>query len=191
MSGRSSRTTALRAPNARLALATELRWPAGSVLRVVSVVEPAVTYIGPPALAAPVLASEVEAQTTSFHQEGASQAVDGLRGDDRVVEAVVLRGRVATVLVDDAARLDADLVIAGSRGQGKWRAHPCDALRLAGEQSGPRVGEASSQRGDRGWPRLLGSWRVPGSRTRDSDSASRRSLPLATRTGPPRAARLS
>jgi nucleotide-binding universal stress UspA family protein len=101
-----------------LALAATSRWPAGSTLTVAAVVEPAVmrTGLAPGAI---VPAPEIDAEVTKLHQEHVSEAARRLRGTGQQSEGVVLHGRPATALVDEATRSAADLVIAGSRGHGR------------------------------------------------------------------------
>ena len=67
---------------------------------------------------APVVASQAEADVAALAQEDIPGVVDRLASVDRRVEGAVLRGRPASVLVDEANRFNADLVIGGSRGHG-------------------------------------------------------------------------
>lgn len=102
-----------------IALAGALPWPSESKLRVANVVEPVlphytgVRHVGrvPPPEFDPLMIEQREAQV--------SDAVGRLGRDGRSAEGVVLRGRPATVLVDEASRFGADLVIGGSRGRGR------------------------------------------------------------------------
>ena len=55
---------------------------------------------------------------TELRQRQVSDAAAKLSTDGRQVEGVVLRGWPATMLIDQAARFEADLVMAGSRGYG-------------------------------------------------------------------------
>ncbi len=100
-----------------VALAAALNWPAGSELRLVAVVEPAWTHVGPPPGIVP--APEVDAAIAGMHEERVASASRALAAAERETTGVVLYGRPATVLVDEAASFAADLVVAGSRGQGR------------------------------------------------------------------------
>ena len=61
---------------------------------------------------------EVDAEITAYRLEQVTNAARSLRSADRMVEGIVLRGRPAIVLVDEASRFGADLLMAGSRGHG-------------------------------------------------------------------------
>ena len=100
-----------------IALAAGVDWPAGSSLRVVSVVEPAVLQLMPwtmGATAPQALASDALA----YVQADQTAVVGRLSTPDRVVDAVLARDRPASGLVDQAREFSADLVIVGSRGHG-------------------------------------------------------------------------
>ncbi|HET8784088.1 MAG TPA: universal stress protein [Candidatus Limnocylindrales bacterium] len=101
-----------------LALADAIRWPAGTTLRIVTVIEPPLLYLGPP-LGGPVVVPEIDEDLTAYAQELASDAARRLRSDRRTVETVVLHGRPGSALVEEAERSAADLVICGSRGHGR------------------------------------------------------------------------
>lgn len=100
-------------------LATSIAWPAGSSLRVVTVIEPSAVMVGAPwAPGGFSLSSEIEAQAHAYVEERLAEVGERLAGPDRTVEGVALRGRPASVIVDDAAGFDANLIIVGSRGHG-------------------------------------------------------------------------
>ncbi len=94
------------------ALAASLDWPGGSVAQVLAVASPS------PALAAldPTF-SPLEEQRVRLdrvvNDAAAMLALAGL-----TVEMTVLPGRPASVIVDEAGRFRADIVIVGSRGHG-------------------------------------------------------------------------
>ncbi len=100
-----------------VALARNVRWPAGSTIRIIAVVESALLYT-PPVPSAPVVASRIEAEVAAAAEEGLQAAAGTLASAERTVEAAVLRGRPASVLLEDAGRFGADLLITGSRGRG-------------------------------------------------------------------------
>lgn len=103
-----------------IALAGALRWPVGSTLRVVGVVEPAYLHARPP-LGDTIAASELDDRSLAAANEAVTAAAASLRADRRIAEAVALLGRPGTAILEAAARFDADLVVVGSRGHGPVR----------------------------------------------------------------------
>ena len=100
-----------------VALAEAIDWPAGSMIRVVSVMEPTTLQLLPwpmGAAAPPFLEQDVIA----YIEAEQSTVVGRLSAPDRVVDSVLLRDRPASGLVDQAREFAADLVIVGSRGHG-------------------------------------------------------------------------
>lgn len=102
-----------------LGLAGGIPWPAGTTLRIVTVIEPPLLYLGPPLGAETVIAAELDEDLTAYAQEHVSDAARRLRSGGRTVEGIVLHGRPASTLVEEATRSRADLVICGSRGHGQ------------------------------------------------------------------------
>ncbi|HET9456659.1 MAG TPA: universal stress protein [Candidatus Limnocylindrales bacterium] len=101
-------------------LATSVEWPSDSTIRVAGVVEPPLVLPGVPWAGAGVaVAPEVDAQMAAHLEAQVAEAVRRLRSTGAGVEGAVLRGRPATVLVDEAGAFGADLVVAGSRGHGE------------------------------------------------------------------------
>jgi len=100
-----------------VALAEGLDWPAGSMVRVVSVMEPTAIPLLP--WSGGIADSQVIEHEALAYVEAEQAAVVGrLTAPDRTVDAVLLRGRPASGLVDQAREFAADLVIVGSRGHG-------------------------------------------------------------------------
>jgi nucleotide-binding universal stress UspA family protein len=100
-------------------LAHSIDWPSGSVIRVATVVEPLDVVFGAPW--AGRLAGEVEAIGADLERHGEAvleQAARGLVREGVELEQVILRGRPATALVDEARTADVDLIMLGSRGHG-------------------------------------------------------------------------
>jgi universal stress protein E len=93
-----------------LRLTLVLGWPEGSTLTVASVIEPYEMRIG--------LAPEVDEAIREAAHERVRAAADRLASGDRRTEPVVLHGRVASALVDEATRLEVDLLVTGSHGHG-------------------------------------------------------------------------
>ena len=98
-----------------VALAKGIDWPAGSMVRVVSVVEPATLPQWSTGAATPEL-QERDALAQVVAEQAA--VVGRLSAPDCTVDAVLLRDRPASGLVDQAREFAADLVIVGSRGHG-------------------------------------------------------------------------
>ena len=102
-----------------LRLADSVDWPADSTLRIAAVIEPTLLFVGAPMAGGfDIPSPEVDAQITAYQQEQVTKAARSLRSADRTVEGIVLRGRPATALIDEATRFGADLVMGGSRGHG-------------------------------------------------------------------------
>src|SRR3954468_11460654 len=102
-----------------LRLADSLEWPPDSTLRIASVIEPTLLFVGAPTAGGlDIPPPEVDAEITSHQEDLVTEAAARLRSAGRTVEAVVLRGRPATALVEEATRVGADLAIGGSRGHG-------------------------------------------------------------------------
>lgn len=96
------------------------RWPPGSTVRVVPVVEPSVA-MGPAAPFTParlVVSPEIEAQILHYLNGELERVLGLLRASGLDADGEVLRGRPATIVIEEANRLAADLVVAGSCGHG-------------------------------------------------------------------------
>jgi nucleotide-binding universal stress UspA family protein len=103
-----------------VALLAGMRWPPGSAVRVVGVVEPSAALV-PVAPFTPgrlVSSPEIEHQIVDHLESELARAVRRLEGSGLAAEGDVLRGRPATVLIDEAQRFTADVLVAGSRGHG-------------------------------------------------------------------------
>jgi len=96
------------------ALAAHLSSPAGSVVRIVHAIEPmtAVTAFAP----GPIL--DLGADADGELRGALEKFAAPLRSLERAVEIDVLFGRAADVIVAEAERFGADLVVIGSRGRG-------------------------------------------------------------------------
>lgn len=102
-----------------VALARSVAWPPDSTIRVVAVAEPPVVVLAAPwAPGSTTIAPEIDDQMVAYLDDRVADAVRRLTGAAGHVEGVVLRGRPATAIVDEARQLGADLVVAGSRGHG-------------------------------------------------------------------------
>jgi nucleotide-binding universal stress UspA family protein len=100
-------------------LVAQLRLPRGTELAVVSVVDAPATAWS--VVDVPMNRRETEGREIEGLKEldaELSNVAGGLRAPDRTCETRILRGRPATVLVDEAERWNADLVVVGNRGHG-------------------------------------------------------------------------
>ncbi|MGH2465660.1 MAG: universal stress protein [Candidatus Limnocylindrales bacterium] len=95
-----------------------IAWPPDSILRVISVIEPKVVGLTAWAGSAAGYSSEVDLQISAYYEGKLAAVVESLNGPDRTEEGAVLRGRPASVIVDEARVFQADLVVVGSRGHG-------------------------------------------------------------------------
>ena len=101
-------------------LVAGLRWPDGSVVRVVAVLEPAPILTGVPwMLPLEPDPSELEASLIRRFDEALETAARSLDAPGRSVETALLRGRPASEIVAAAGAWGADLVVLGSRGHGQ------------------------------------------------------------------------
>jgi nucleotide-binding universal stress UspA family protein len=94
-------------------------WPAGTEIVVARAVETvAAMYGGPWPPVVVVQTDQIEAELRASAQKTVAEARGMLSRSGLSVDAVVLRGRPATAIVEKARRMQADLVVVGSRGHG-------------------------------------------------------------------------
>lgn len=96
-----------------VAVVASAAWPKDSLVRVVSVIEPVVMPMHGP-WADDAFDAAIAAQAGDRNAE----VVRRLKVPQRSVDGAVLRGRPATVIIDEARTFAADLIVIGSRGQG-------------------------------------------------------------------------
>ena len=101
-------------------LVLALPWPSRSSVRVIAVVEPSAAAVSavPLTLGRPVTSPEIDSEIVEYLRSKVARVVARLQAAGIDAEGDVLRGRPATVLIDEAHRFAADLVVAGSRGHG-------------------------------------------------------------------------
>ena len=100
-------------------LVADFAWPDGTEILVAEVVESGAGLFGEPWSAlAMVQADSIEAEIRADADRTVDEARGRLVRPGLNVEAVVLRGRPATAIVDRARGMGADLIIVGSRGHG-------------------------------------------------------------------------
>lgn len=100
-------------------LVSNLGWPDGTTFDVVEAVETGVALFGGPWPAIGLVDADLlEADVREQAERTVADAAARLAGPGRIVEQRVLSGRPATVIVDEARRSKADLIVVGSRGHG-------------------------------------------------------------------------
>jgi nucleotide-binding universal stress UspA family protein len=100
-------------------LVAEVAWPAGTELLVAQAVETGAGLFGGPWPALAMVQTErIEAEVRAEAHRTVHEARERLARPGLSVEAVVLRGRPATEIVDRARGMHADLMVVGSRGHG-------------------------------------------------------------------------
>ena len=100
-----------------VALAEGIPWPAGSFIRVVSVIEPTTVQLPPWPMGESVTERVGEA-TAELLASDQGRVIARLSAPGRTVDAVLLRDRPASGVLDHAQEFAADLLITGSRGHG-------------------------------------------------------------------------
>ena len=100
-----------------VALAAGIDWPTGSMVRVVSVIDPTALQLLP-WTTGDAASRVLERDATAYVEADQATVVGRLSAPNRVVDAVLLRDRPASALVDQAGEFEADLVVVGSRGHG-------------------------------------------------------------------------
>ena len=96
------------------ALVGSLAWAPGTIVRVVGVIEPVPADLELPPEAHAALKAALERETARRLEDVAA----GLRERGLAVDVVARVGRPASVIVDEASRSGAALVVVGSRGRG-------------------------------------------------------------------------
>ena len=138
-----------------LDLVAALPWHDGGRVRIVSVAPSRAEILGLPwSLAATTDAIESEQATLRVHQEALDTAERELRSvrGDLVLEPVLLRGRTASLIVEEARAMPADLIVLGHRGHSRWESAllgsvsaevvdhaPCAVLVARDDRIGPVV----------------------------------------------------
>lgn len=98
-------------------LVESLAWPEGTVIQIIGVAEPVAELLAPLVVSAPTVGS-LDRQTSDELERILDEAVASLEKPTLAVRRAVLVGRPATLIVDAAADLRAELVVVGSRGRG-------------------------------------------------------------------------
>lgn len=139
-----------------LDLVAALPWHDGGLVRIVIVAPSQAEILGVPwSIAGTSSIVEAEDDVLRVNRDTLTAAERELRSvrSDLVIEPVLLRGRPASTIVDEARDMSADLIVVGHRGQGRW------ASALLGSVSAEVVDQAPCPvlvaRDDRIWPVVL------------------------------------
>jgi nucleotide-binding universal stress UspA family protein len=101
-------------------LARSASWPEETTVRVITAVETGrALYAGPWPAAAALSGPQFEAELRESAQEIVEAAAANLRVGGLAVEHAVVEGRPSAMIVAEAERFGADLVIVGARGHGR------------------------------------------------------------------------
>jgi len=95
----------------------------GGRVRIVSVAPTLSELLNLPlAVAVPLDADGLEDDVVRIHRDALVAAEGEIRSAhcDLTIEPVLVRGRAASVIVDQAREMGADLIVLGHRGQGRW-----------------------------------------------------------------------
>lgn len=102
-------------------LVAGIDWPDGTLIRVVAALEHPTELAGVPWMAAPPLDdTEIESSLIRRYQTALEETETALAHHGRGVDTVLLRGRPASAIVDEARDFHADLIVVGNRGHGAF-----------------------------------------------------------------------
>ena len=136
-------------------LVAAMPWEEGGRVRIVSVAPTRSDLLGVPwGMSAPPDADQLEDEVLRIHRDALATAEREIRCArcDLVIEPILVRGRAASVIVDQARDMEADLVVVGHRGMGRWESmllgsvsaevvdhSPCPVLVARDDQLGPVI----------------------------------------------------
>jgi len=136
-------------------LVAALPWREGGRVRIVSVVPTSDDLIGIPwTLSVEPDGAMLDERALKTHRDALETAEREIRSarSDLVIEPVLVRGRAASLIVEEARSMPADLVVVGHRGHGRWESillgsvssevvdhAPCPVLVARDERLGPVV----------------------------------------------------
>lgn len=102
-------------------LVAGIDWPEGTLIRVVAALEHAAELAGIPWMPVPPPdESEIESSLVRRYQTALEAAERIFERPGLGVEALLLRGRPASAIVDEARAFRADLIVVGNRGHGQF-----------------------------------------------------------------------
>ena len=90
-------------------------WPPGTNVRVLSASPP--VFIGPGEANAPAVIAQLIQEQNQMHKEIAERAAKTLQAAGLTADAAMVAGDPRSTLVEDASRVNADLLIVGSHGR--------------------------------------------------------------------------
>ncbi len=157
-------------------LVAALPWHDGGRIAVVSVAPAQADLLGLPwALAAVPDADQIERDVVRHHLDAIEAAEREIHSAhaDVIVEPMLLRGRPASMIVEEARAMPADLVVVGHRGHGVWESAllgsvsaevvdhaPCPVLVARDERLGPIVLADDGSPSARAAEALLTEWPI-------------------------------
>jgi nucleotide-binding universal stress UspA family protein len=155
-------------------LVAALPWREGGRVRIVSVAPTRTDLLGVPwVVDVQPDADRVEEEALRVHRdalETAEREISSARSDV-VIEPILVRGRAASSIVDEARSMPADLIVVGHRGHGRWESMllgsvssevvdhaPCPVLVARDERLGPIVFADDGSPSARHAEAVLTSW---------------------------------
>jgi nucleotide-binding universal stress UspA family protein len=101
-------------------LITNVDWRRGTVVRIVSAIDSGALFFGAPwAPAVPASMDDVDDRLTGDAERAVKEAAQRFAAAGIEVEGWAVKGRAASVIVDEATEWRADLIVTGSRGHGE------------------------------------------------------------------------
>jgi len=167
-------TDGSRAADQARDLVAALPWREGGSVRIVSVAATRTDLLGV-AWAVDALpdADQLEEDALRVHRDVLEAAEHEIRSarSDVAIESILVRGRAASAIVDQARSMPADLIVVGHRGHGRWESMllgsvssevvdhaPCPVLVARDERLGPIVFADDNSPSARTAETLLTSW---------------------------------
>ena len=92
-----------------------ISWPAGTSIRVVSASAP--VFMGTGEANAPAVIAQLIQDQNRMHAQIADAAAQTLQGGGRLVDSAMIQGDPRSTLVEEARRMNADLLVVGSHGR--------------------------------------------------------------------------
>lgn len=100
-------------------LVAGIRWPDGTMIRIVAALEHGPELYGVPWMGTPPVDSErIEGSLVRRYQTALETAERTLEAPGRGVQTILLRGRAASSILDEAREFRPDLIVLGNRGHG-------------------------------------------------------------------------
>lgn len=148
-------TDGSRAADQARDLVAALPWRKGGRVRIVTVAPTRMDLLGVPwTVDVQPDADQIEDESLRVHRDALETAEREIRSarSDLVIEPILVRGRPASAIVDEARAMPADLVVVGHRGHGPWESMllgsvssevvdhaPCPVLVARDERLGPVI----------------------------------------------------